>query len=32
VILIIAAALAVPWHRMEQLTQQLDERAAGALA
>ncbi len=27
VVLIIAAALAVPWHRMEQLTQQLDERS-----
>ncbi len=32
VVLIIASALAVPWHRMEQLTQQLDERAADALA
>ena len=32
VILIIAAALLVPWQRMEQLTEQLDERAAAALA
>ena len=32
VVLIIAAALAVPWQRMEQLTEQLNERAAGALA
>src|SRR5688572_24903246 len=32
VLLIIAAALLVPWQRMEQLTQQLDERAAAALA
>jgi signal transduction histidine kinase len=32
VVLIIAAALLVPWQRMEQLTQQLDERAAAALA
>ena len=32
IVLIIASALAVPWHRMEQLTQQLDERAADALA
>ncbi len=32
VILIIAAALAVPWHRMEQLTEELNARAAGALA
>src|SRR5438477_11286418 len=32
VVLIIAAALFVPWHRIEQLTEQLNERAAGALA
>ena len=32
VVLIIAAALFVPWQRMEQLTVQLNERAAGALA
>lgn len=32
VVLIIGAALAVPWNRMEQLTSQLNERAAGALA
>jgi signal transduction histidine kinase len=32
VVLIIAAALLVPWQRMEQLTQQLDQRAAAALA
>ena len=32
VLLIISAALLVPWQRMEQLTQQLDERAAAALA
>lgn len=32
VVLIIAATLFVPWHRMEQLTEQLNERAAGALA
>ena len=32
VLVIIGAALAVPWHRMEQLTSQLNERAAGALA
>jgi len=32
VILIIGAALAVPWHRMEQLTEELNGRAAGALA
>ena len=32
VVLIIAAALFVPWQRMEQLTEQLNERAAGALA
>src|SRR4028118_2388189 len=32
VVMIIAAALFVPWHRMEQLTEQLNERAAGALA
>src|SRR5881394_3004411 len=32
VVLIVAAALFVPWHRIEQLTGQLNERAAGALA
>src|SRR5829696_1356176 len=32
VVLIIAAALLVPWRRMEQLTAQLDERSAAALA
>jgi two-component system sensor histidine kinase BarA len=32
VLLIIAAALLVPWRRMEQLTAQLDERSAAALA
>src|SRR5437868_6365130 len=32
VLLIIAAALLVPWRRMEQLTAQLDERAAAVLA
>src|ERR1700678_3043367 len=32
VVLIIGAALAVPWHRMEQLTEELNERTAGALA
>src|SRR3954469_7315788 len=32
VLLIIAAALLVPWQRMEQLTEQLDERSAAALA
>src|SRR4051794_39712780 len=32
VLLIIAAALLVPWQRIEQLTEQLDERAAAALA
>src|SRR5256885_137579 len=31
VVLIIAAALLVPWQRMEQLTGQLDEQAAAAL-
>src|SRR5690349_11483196 len=31
VLSIIAAALAVPWHRTEQLTEQLDERAAKTL-
>ncbi len=30
--LIIAAALAVPWQRMEQLTEQLNQRTAAALA
>jgi two-component system sensor histidine kinase BarA len=32
VVLIIGAALAVPWHRMEQLTEDLNNRTAGALA
>ena len=32
VVLIIGAALSVPWHRMEQLTEQLNLRAASALA
>ncbi|HET6246096.1 MAG TPA: ATP-binding protein [Tepidisphaeraceae bacterium] len=32
VLLIIGAALAVPWHRMEQLTRELNERTAAALA
>jgi two-component system, NarL family, sensor histidine kinase BarA len=32
VVMILSAALAVPWHRIEQLTGQLNERAAGALA
>src|SRR5581483_9057742 len=32
VVLIIAAALFVPWQRMQQLTQQLNERAASAVA
>lgn len=32
VVLIIGAALFVPWQRMEQLTDQLDVSAAGALA
>src|SRR5256885_14842516 len=32
VLLIIAGALLVPWRRMEQLTAQLDERAAATLA
>ncbi len=32
VLLIIGAALAVPWQRMEQLTVELNERSAGALA
>ncbi|HWE01888.1 MAG TPA: ATP-binding protein [Tepidisphaeraceae bacterium] len=31
-LLIIGAALAVPWNRMEQLTSELNERSAGALA
>src|SRR5437588_2529592 len=31
VALIIAAALFVPWQRMEQLTEQINERAARAL-
>src|SRR5688572_14301106 len=31
VVLIIGAALAVPWQRMEQLTNQLDERSARTL-
>lgn len=32
VVLIISAALFVPWQRMEQLTEQLNERAAAAVA
>src|SRR5690349_14942448 len=32
VVLIIAAALFVPWQRMQQLTQQLNERSASAVA
>src|SRR5690348_9890564 len=32
VVMILSAALAVPWHRIEQLTGQLNERAAGTLA
>ena len=32
VLLIIGAALAVPWNRMEQLTSELNDRSAGALA
>ena len=32
VVMIIAAALYVPWQRMQQLTQQLNERAASAVA
>jgi signal transduction histidine kinase len=32
VVTIISAALFVPWQRMEQLTEQLNERAAGAVA
>ena len=32
VVLIIAAALYVPWQRMQQLTAQLNERAASAVA
>src|SRR3954453_15374172 len=32
VVLIIAAALFVPWQRMDQLTTQLDQSAASALA
>jgi signal transduction histidine kinase len=32
VVLIIAAALFVPWQRIEQLTEQLNERTASALA
>ena len=32
VVLIIAAALYVPWQRMQQLTQQLNERSASAVA
>ncbi len=31
-VLIIAAALFVPWQRMEQLTEQLNDTAAGAIA
>src|SRR6185503_19282977 len=32
VVLIIAAALYVPWQRMQQLTDQLNDRAAAAVA
>src|SRR5437773_9376871 len=32
VVLIIAAALFVPWQRMEQLTDQINERSAKAMA
>src|SRR5213082_1233260 len=32
VVLILAAALFVPWQRMEQLTEQINERSAKALA
>src|SRR5690242_9597199 len=32
VVLIIAAALSVPWQRMEDLTRQVDEQAARTLA
>jgi len=32
VVLIISAALFVPWQRMEQLTEQLNEKAAAAVA
>src|SRR5256885_14198567 len=32
VVMIIAAALYVPWQRMQQLTAQLNERAASAVA
>src|SRR5262245_3288035 len=32
VILVIAAALLVPWQRMEQLTEQLNEKAAAMVA
>src|SRR4051794_22741565 len=32
VVLIISAALFVPWQRMEQLTEQLNEKAASAVA
>ncbi len=32
VVLIIGAALAVPWHRMEQLTEQLNQSSARSLA
>src|ERR1700685_1318808 len=32
VVLIISSALSVPWQRMEQLTEQLNVRAASALA
>src|SRR5438128_2152070 len=31
VVIIIAAALFVPWHRMEQLTEQLNDRSARTL-
>src|SRR3954451_18642179 len=32
IVMILSAALAVPWHRIEQLTAHRNERAAGALA
>ena len=32
VVLVISAALLVPWQRMEQLTEQLNEKAAAAVA
>ena len=32
VVVIIAAAVSVPWQRMQQLTSQLNEKSAGAVA